>query len=313
MGGGGGTAARSTAGGPVAGGPVGGGPVGGRTVRVRWHAVSGSCPDAAPLRWLIMHDGPAAGARNMALDHALASALPRLQGQAARETCVLRLYEWEEPTLSFGRNEPARDRFRPAGLVGPRGGTGERTASVPACVRRPTGGRTVRHAGEITYAVVVPDRSLGGPRPAYRRIHEALRAGLALLGVDVTHAPDGGVAARPDAGPCFGLPAPGELVTPAGKIAGSAQARIGAALLQHGSLLVSDDQATLGEGARAATLESLVGTIDRRRVREAVEHGFRTVFPGSEWRPWTGDDRLEEEARGWERDRYGDEGWTWRR
>ena len=40
----------------------------------------------------------------MALDHALAETLG--PGQA-----VLRLYEWAEPTVSLGRNEPALARW----------------------------------------------------------------------------------------------------------------------------------------------------------------------------------------------------------
>ena len=47
--------------------------------------------------------------------------------------------------------------------------------------------------------------------------------------------------------PCFDEPSAGELVVDGRKLAGSAQWRIDGALLQHGSILVEDDQSTLAE------------------------------------------------------------------
>ena len=54
-----------------------------------------------------------------------------------------------------------------------------------------------------------------------------------------------GRALPPDAGPCFREPAAGEVVVGGRKIVGSAQVRIGDALLQHGSLLLVADQEPL--------------------------------------------------------------------
>ena len=61
----------------------------------------------------------------MALDAALLSAAER------DGACTLRLYAWDPPTLSFGRNEPALRRYDRAAI-------GARSLAV---VRRPTGGR----------------------------------------------------------------------------------------------------------------------------------------------------------------------------
>src|SRR5690606_17502269 len=92
-------------------------------------------------------------------------------------------------------------------------------------VRRPTGGRAVLHDRELTYAVVVPHRALGGPRAAYRAINEALVMGLRALGVDASVSERGRVL-PPDAGPCFQVAAPGEVVADGRKLVGSAQARL---------------------------------------------------------------------------------------
>ncbi len=53
---------------------------------------------------LIIQPGGRPGAENMALDHSLL--------RAAREgVSLLRLYRWNPPCLSFGRNEPALTRY----------------------------------------------------------------------------------------------------------------------------------------------------------------------------------------------------------
>jgi hypothetical protein len=48
-----------------------------------------------------------------------------------------------------------------------------------------------------------------------------------------------------NAGACFARPAGGEVMVGPRKVVGSAQLREGTALLQHGSLLLADDQATV--------------------------------------------------------------------
>jgi len=189
------------------------------------------------LVWWIRNDPPAPGPVNMAWDHTLALSCP--PGHA-----VLRLYGWSEPTLSFGLHEPARDRYDRALLE-------ERTL---AAVRRPTGGRAVLHHREVTYCVVAPIRALGGVRAAYELVNRALAAGLTRLGASVSLAGQRPVAG-PDAGPCFREPAPGEVMALGRKLVGSAQRRVGDNLLQHGSILLEDDQQILREieGGRAAT------------------------------------------------------------
>lgn len=151
----------------------------------------------------------------------------------------IRLYRWDPFCLSFGRHEPASRRYDRS-----------RIASLGLdCVRRPTGGRAVWHARELTYAVAAPLSTLGSLRQAYHQIHSWLASAVAALGLAVELAPPG-TAPGVGAGACFAQAVGGELVVGSRKILGSAQRRGERALLQHGSLLLEDDQSLVREVAR---------------------------------------------------------------
>jgi lipoate-protein ligase A len=252
----------------------------------------------------LLVDGPLPGAANMAVDEALMES-------ARRGQLTLRLYRWKPGCLSFGRNQTARDRY-----------DGERAASLGyQVVRRPTGGRSVLHYRELTYAVAAPTE-WGSLRDVYLRINRALAEGLRGLGVDAAvHAATTESVPRPTVRACFRDPLPGELTAGGRKLAGSAQWRYRGALLQHGSLLLHNDQAlveTLRRGAPPRTEIPAVGLVELLgRVPEpgelegAIAAGFERelhaeIVPGE----------LSDE----ERDRvaglkssYEDPAWTWRR
>jgi lipoyl(octanoyl) transferase len=168
---------------------------------------------------------PRPGWLNMAIDLAL---LERAAGGEA----WLRLYAWSPSCLSFGRHEPAARRYDRERI----------TALGLDVVRRPTGGRAVWHAAELTYAVAAPATALGTLREAYREIHRVIRNAIRTLGVPADLAP-AGAAIPPDAGACFAAPVGGEIIVGDNKLVGSAQLRENGALLQHGSVLLADDQA----------------------------------------------------------------------
>lgn len=241
----------------------------------------------------------------MARDHALA--LEREPGMG-----VLRIYGWDHPTVSFGRNEPARGLYDP--------GAAEREGL--RFVRRPTGGRAVLHDHEITYCVVTAPRAWGGVRAAYEAINRGLVAALGLLGVDaaLAGAPEDGEAPL-CAGPCFQIPAEGEIVARGRKLVGSAQARVEGALLQHGSVLLSGSQDPLARigpeaaaeaGARPVTLRSLLGSVPGwDDLVEALVEGFGRALGGC-WEPGEltpAERRSAAELTA----RYASEEWTWRR
>jgi len=266
-----------------------------RDTAKRYVARGSAASPAAPREWRLHQDGAASGPRNMALDHALAETLE--DGVA-----VLRLYEWTEPTVSLGRNEPGRELW----------GAGSLRHAAFRFVRRPTGGRAVLHRAELTYAAVLPERAFGGPRAAYAAVNEALVEGLRLLGIGVTLA-GASPALRPDAGPCFDAPAEGEVTVDGGKLVGSAQARLHGALLQHGAILIEDDQTALGPTSAARPLRGLLESVTVPDVRDAVEEGFRKRFTEARWRQADHDVRALEAADRWASDRYDDDRWTWRR
>ena len=243
--------------------------------------------DLGRLSWRILVDGPLSGAANMARDHALAE----LVGHAE---AVLRLYRWRPATLSLGRNERFGEIHRR--LLASRPDVG--------VVRRPTGGRAVLHDRELTYAVAAPVSAFGGLRAAYPAISRALVEGLGRLGVaaELAGPRSPRIISRehrerrsaPRAGVCFADSAEGEVVAAGRKLVGSAQRRIGGTLLQHGSLLLDDDQGALlasageGPGAKAgagpATLAELLGAVPPWSVlTTALADGFAAVLGGN-WR-----------------------------
>lgn len=240
----------------------------------------------------------------MALDEAL-MARARRTGET-----VLRTYSWCAPTLSLGRNQRARDEYDDGTL---------RDAGV-AVVRRPTGGRALLHHREVTYSVTAPLTAGETVAAAYSRINALLVNALDILGVPTEIAAPGMRAAIPTARPCFAEPARGELVCAGRKLVGSAQWRDDGALLQHGSILVDDDQAAIGRlmrrasgpEAAPATLRDVLGRAPTHaEVHEAValavtrSTGARPLPLEPDPTTYADADRLGV--------RYRDDAWTWRR
>jgi lipoate-protein ligase A len=256
--------------------------------------------------WRLLFAAPRSGAENMARDMAL-------QARAARtgET-VFSVYSWSRPTLSFGRNQPASglydlDRIRAAGID---------------VVRRPTGGRAILHNREVTYSVTAPLEDAAPLRETYSRINRILQNGLSRLGVAVVPATSSQRAAVPSVRPCFETPAEGELVAQGGKLVGSAQYREAGALLQHGSILVNDDQSSLPDFAASlpaeselvpapATLHALLGrSPDPAEVAEAMFDAVRSL---EDERAIELDEDEVRDAALQHVSHFLDEGWTWRR
>ena len=234
---------------------------------------------------------------------------------------VLRLYAWDPPCLSFGAHEPAARRYDRSRIA---------TLGLP-CVRRPTGGRAVYHHGELTYSLASPLDRFGSLRSAYQEIHAMLAESLRSVGVTATLAPAGGPVPGVAAGPCFDAAVGGEVLVAGRKLIGSAQVRTRTALLQHGSLLLHDDQSLVRELAQATAPPPLFpppapATLDSLRVEPAVAGGAgrpanswdavataiaeaaSRAWPG-QWRPLDPAPVLREATR--HHPRFADPGWTW--
>lgn len=165
-------------------------------------------------------DQPEDGLWNMAVDQVLADSAAGAGGRPA-----IRLYGFRSPTLSIGRFQPVEhvrlDRLRADGIP---------------LIRRPTGGRAVLHAAEVTYAVALGRTHLSRftKRVVYRFVGDLLLAALADLGVACrrSDAPVGD-AADPD---CFAATGQYEVMGRYGKLVGSAQMVTRHGALQHGSI-----------------------------------------------------------------------------
>jgi len=251
-------------------------------------------PSAVPCQLLLEPQGRS-GPENMAVDVALLERADRM-GEA-----FLRLYRFDPPCLSLGRNEAAGGYDR---------------AAIPRLgidvVRRPTGGGAVWHEHELTYAVAAPIAAFGSLRQAYRAIHQRLLTALRLLGADVALAPDRPTA-RPPVPPsaCFSQPVGGEVLLRTRKLVGSAQMRRGGAFLQHGSILLDGSQDVIAavtrepQAASAATTlsEELGRRITWEEVADAIVATWDTgvTSPNLHQPPPT--------SIAW----FSDPAWTWRR
>ena len=255
------------------------------------------------MRWYFQLSEPATGVQNMAMDEAL-------MARASRSGAgVFRVYGWSQPTLSLGRNQRARGLYDldAAARLG------------VSIVRRPTGGRALLHDHEVTYSVTMPATDVADARRAYDFINEVLLSAITQLGVPAARA-TGTHALPPGSRPCFDVPAEREIVVEGRKLIGSAQWRNGGALLQHGSILIRDDQGMIPRLMRtgdapppaAATLAEALGfepaledmaDVIRDALSEAVSSTVESLEP---------DVALNAAAERCAMT-YGSESWTWRR
>ena len=257
-----------------------------------------------PVRWRFLRTPPQSGALNMALDDAL-------MARAARTgESVFRVYSWSEPTLSFGRHQKAAGIYDEIRLA---------TEGIEV-VRRPTGGRALLHDREVTYSVTAPATSAASLGDDYLAINAILVTALRTLGVHAHQADSIGRSMRPGVAPCFAEPAHGELVVDGRKLVGSAQWRDAGGLLQHGSILVDDDQSRIpslmcepvAPPPAPATLRDILGTPPSfDAVADAMLDAVRTGLDAD-----VSEVALDAELKRATDERvahYRDHAWTWRR
>lgn len=251
----------------------------------------------------LLRTPPLDGVTNMAIDEAL------LRLSAESGDTVVRVYAWERPTVSFGRNQRCAGIYDAARCE---------ALGIPA-VRRLTGGRALLHAREVTYSVTAPTRRAPTLRGGYEAINTLLLDALQAMGVAAAPAVTTGRTPVPGLAPCFETPSAGELAVHGRKLVGSAQHREADAFLQHGSILLANDQGLLDALAlvplpavpQPATLGACLDGVTAGTVADAIEAAVRRAAG-------VGVSRLSlheipphhvEAACS----RYRDSGWTWRR
>ncbi len=256
--------------------------------------------------WRLIFSPAADGATQMAVDEAIWRAVA-----AGRALPTLRLYAWSPPCLSLGRHQPVEQVNR-----------GALQEAGYGLVRRPTGGKAILHADELTYSMAVPltdPRVRGGVLESCARLSRGLLAGLTALGVSGATASRR--ASRSPPGPvCFEEVADFEIAVAGRKIVGSAQVRGGGGLLQHGSLPLWGDIARVCRflipaadpervRRRAVTLEEVGRRVSWAEAAQAMAEGFAQAL-SLRLEP---DDLTDEEREAAERlrlEKYSTEAWT---
>jgi lipoate-protein ligase A len=193
--------------------------------------------------WHFIDSGLDTGANNMSIDLELAE-------KAKSNEAFFRLYRWKPYCISLGANQSFDDinieKTKAEGID---------------VVKRPTGGRAILHAEEITYSVALP-LSIGlSPKEIYTKISNALVKGLILYSPQIArhialeekqpHFPS---LLKQDSGAlCFASSAKSEVKFDAKKIIGSAQRKMQNVILQHGSILVGTFHRKLPEYLNVGT------------------------------------------------------------
>jgi lipoate-protein ligase A len=273
------------------------------------------------VAWRFLNTGDEQGSFNMATDEALLR-----ECRAGRSTPVLRVYGWKPWTISVGRMENVDVRLDAASC--------ERDG-IPV-IRRPTGGRAVYHAQEVTYSFAARFADLPvGPTvgDTYRFVAEALVQGLISLGVPAEvwrPGPRGERVARvagddrsPRRGPCFASVSQYEICVQGRKLVGSAQRRWPDGILQHGSILLGPAHCGIerylrtGPSRETGSLASLTTNVADVLGREVQPGELVPHLLDAARRVW-GMEILEEGLRPEEREhveqlragKYGTEGWN---
>lgn len=166
----------------------------------------------------------------MAIDQAI------LESTAATGQATLRFYRWSPATLSLGYFQKFADRDHHAA-----------SAECPI-IRRASGGGAIVHDDELTYSLCIATKGSIAKANAelYDIVHLAILNGLAEQGiaVELYEAPQGEKIKASKADPflCFERRAVGDIICESAKVGGSAQRRLKNALIQHGSLLLSQSK-----------------------------------------------------------------------
>jgi lipoate-protein ligase A len=153
----------------------------------------------------------------------------------------LRFYQWDPWCVSLGTNQQLHNINAEA--------CASRCIDI---VTRPTGGRAVLHACEVTYAFAMRIPTGRSAMDVYRAFHQRLHQALAMLAPELSLSTDAPplhehYAASGALGQvCFSAHAPSELLWNARKVVGSAQRVIDGIVLQHGSILCGPGHEELG-------------------------------------------------------------------
>ncbi|MCL5028521.1 MAG: hypothetical protein M1480_05820 [Bacteroidetes bacterium] len=181
------------------------------------------------MKWHFIDTGFNSGKFNMAFD----MALTRI---CKPDEAFLRFYRWEPYCISLGANQNINSINEEKAF----------SDSIDI-VKRPTGGRAILHAEELTYSVIIPLDAQSSAKNIYQEINFALSEGLAIYDDKLrfvelhNEQPNFRDLYKEDKSVlCFAAPAKSELKYDGRKLVGSAQRKLGNVILQHGSILCGE-------------------------------------------------------------------------
>jgi len=199
----------------------------------------------------------------MATDQAL------LESTANSGQTTLRFYRWDSATLSLGYFQKTADRTLHA------------ASSDCPVVRRASGGGAIVHDDELTYSICIATEGKLAKANAglYDIVHHAICTSLAEQGIEVGlyEAPSGSAvkASATDPFLCFQRRAVGDIICEGAKVGGSAQRRLRNALIQHGSILLSQS----AFAPELPGLKELSGIeVDSEKLTEGISNLLAQAF-----------------------------------
>ena len=177
---------------------------------------------------------------------------------------ILRVYQWKPYCISLGANQDFNSINQ------------KKTESYGLdIVKRPTGGRAILHAEELTYSIVYPLSEAYSPKQFYREINLALKNGLInhnsiFEKIELEHTQPNfpSFYKNEKSTLCFAVSAMNELNFNGKKVVGSAQRKIGNVILQHGSILCGSFHKSIIEylNLRDDTIEEMKNEIEETTI-----------------------------------------------
>jgi len=215
--------------------------------------------DSFPIKdWLIWPCQSYSGTFNMEADHALAREMTKTLRQP-----LLRFFTWKPYCISLGYHQKPEE------------------IDIDLCrqqdidlVRRPTGGRAILHAEELTYSVVYPFEKIDVTN-FYRLVHSPFVRALQDLGIgaefEKTHADFRQFYKTEESQACFATSAQNEVEIAGKKLIGSAQRIYEKAILQHGSVLLGKKHEELVDFLK-------LSADSKERMREYIRNHTATIW-----------------------------------
>lgn len=236
------------------------------------------------MDWFLIRSGSNTADYNMQFDY-------RLAKQCPENEAFFRLFYWKPYAVSLGFHQDFSEI------------NSKQTAQDNIdIVKRPTGGRAILHAEELTYSVVMPRSKDLSVVALYKKINSALMDGLKRYDMKLaateleTINPDFAALYKTANGTaCFAAPAKSELKYQGKKIIGSAQRKFKNSVLQHGSILCGtfhrklagylslsdDDRRKVREDLEQKTIEIETVTgcaVDYQRLEDSIIEAFADAF-----------------------------------